>query len=69
MKKVNLIPMAGAGKRFQDEGYNLPKPLIRVDGEPMILKACDSLPDADEWVFVCRSEHLRKSDLEQILKA
>ena len=50
--------MAGAGKRFQEEGYTLPKPLILVDNKPMIVEACNSLPQAEEWIFVCRQEHL-----------
>ena len=61
MKKVNLIPMAGAGKRFQEEGYTLPKPLILVDNKPMIVEACNSLPGAEEWIFVCREEHYIKT--------
>ena len=34
-KKLNvLIPMAGAGSRFQAAGYTFPKPLIEVRGNP-----------------------------------
>ena len=32
MRKVNLIPMAGAGSRFVKAGYTFPKPLINVKG-------------------------------------
>ena len=33
-KKLNiLIPMAGAGSRFQKAGYTFPKPLIDVEGK------------------------------------
>lgn len=31
-----IIPMAGAGSRFADAGYTFPKPLIDVNGKPMI---------------------------------
>ena len=31
-----VIPMAGAGSRFADAGYEEPKPLIPVHGRPMI---------------------------------
>ena len=31
-----VIPMAGEGSRFQDEGYQVPKPLIDIGGRPMI---------------------------------
>lgn len=67
--KVNLIPMAGEGSRFANEGYETPKPLIEVSGKPMIVQACASMPKADKWVFVCRSEHLKKyPEIENTLK-
>ena len=31
-----IIPMAGAGKRFTDVGYTIPKPFIPVKGKPMV---------------------------------
>ena len=35
--KMNvLIPMAGAGSRFEKAGYTFPKPLIEVNNKPMI---------------------------------
>jgi dTDP-glucose pyrophosphorylase len=54
---INLIPMAGLGTRFSDEGYKLSKPLIPVSGEPMIIKVIRDLPKADKWIFVIRQEH------------
>ena len=33
-----VIPAAGAGKRFRDAGYLLPKPFIDVAGKPMITR-------------------------------
>ena len=38
-----LIPMAGLGSRFLVKGFDLPKPLIDVNGTPMIVKAIKSL--------------------------
>jgi dTDP-glucose pyrophosphorylase len=48
-----LIPMAGLGSRFQIKGYELPKPLIDINGVPMIVKVIQSLelPDA-RYLFV-----------------
>jgi len=66
-RRVNLIPMAGAGQRFVDEGYSLPKPLIPIDGMPMILKAAMALPPADVWIFICRTEHLVLTPLRETL--
>ena len=62
-----LIPLAGEGKRFTDQGYQTPKPLISVAGLPMIIQAARSLPKANKYVFVCRKEHLESSNLLQTL--
>ncbi len=67
-RKVNLIPMAGAGRRFANAGYTLPKPLIPVCGVPMIVRAAGSLPFADQWVFVCCAEHIRDAAIDVELK-
>jgi dTDP-glucose pyrophosphorylase len=66
-RRVNLIPMAGAGQRYVEAGYSLPKPLILVAGVPMVVRAAESLPPADSWVFVCRAEHVREGPLEALL--
>jgi len=55
---INLIPMAGLGKRFVDAGYQLPKPLLPVGGKSMIARVISMLPAADRWVFVVRKEHI-----------
>lgn len=67
-RRVNLIPMAGAGQRFVDAGYTLPKPLVPVDGVPMIVRAASSLPEAEHWIFVCRIEHVRDAAIDRELK-
>ncbi len=54
---INLIPMAGLGTRFTQQGYKLSKPLINVSGVPMIIKVIRDLPKADKWIFVMRQEH------------
>lgn len=66
-RKVNLIPMAGAGQRFIDEGYATPKPIIEIDGKPMVVKAAQSLPPANLWVFVCRREHVEEFAIDRTL--
>ena len=65
---VNLIPMAGEGRRFVNEGYACPKPLIEVSGKPMVIQAAQSLPEANRWVFVCRQEHIRNYRIDELLK-
>lgn len=55
-----VIPMAGKGSRFQEAGYDLPKPLIDVAGKAMIDRVLDSLHTdrPHEFVFICLQEHL-----------
>lgn len=68
-RRINLIPMAGAGQRFLDAGYSTPKPLIPIDGKPMILRAAGSLPEADQWIFACRQEHIDHAQIDKVLQA
>jgi len=68
-RRVNLIPAAGAGARFVDAGYAMPKPLLPVHGQPMIVHAARALPAADLWVFACRTDHLQHTPMERVLRA
>jgi NDP-sugar pyrophosphorylase family protein len=54
-----VVPMAGRGQRFVDQGYADPKPLIDVAGRPMIHQALDCLPPPSERVLVAQREHAR----------
>lgn len=63
-----LIPMAGAGSRFSKEGYTLPKPLIDVNGKPMIQQVIDNLNVDAKFIFVVQKEHYEKFNLEGHLK-
>lgn len=60
--------MAGRGKRFSEQGYTLPKPLIPINGEPMIWKVIDCLPPADKWIFVVRQEHIDDFSIDKSIK-
>lgn len=64
---TNLIPLAGAGSRFVQEGYTDPKPLIKLSGKPMIIQATSYIPKSEQNVFICRLEHLTKYNLMQTL--
>lgn len=63
-----IVPMAGDGSRFAAEGYELPKPLVDVDGEPMVRLAVRTLglPEG-RHVFLARSEHLSRPGMEGFL--
>ena len=64
-----LIPMAGEGSRFAKEGYTFPKPLIDVNGKPMIQTVVENLDFNAEYIFLVRGEHLQKYEgLEDTLQ-
>lgn len=58
-----ILPMAGKGSRFTEKGYELPKPLLDVDGLPMIIQAVNCLPKSDENIFICLEEHIKNYNL------
>jgi len=64
-----IVPMAGLGKRFADEGYSLTKPLISVSGLPMVAQATHDLPSAEHHVFVLRSDMAGYADVANQLSA
>lgn len=52
-----VIPMAGLGSRFSNAGYDLPKPLIDVNGIPMIEKVVNNLGIDAKFIFIVQREH------------
>ena len=60
-----VIPMAGRGSRFSSAGYSDPKPLIPVNGKPMIQLVIENLTPQQEhrFVFICQREHVARYDL------
>lgn len=67
-KKLNvLIPMAGAGSRFEKAGYTFPKPLIEVKGKPMIQVVVDNLNIDANYIYVVQSSHRKKYNLDTLL--
>jgi HAD superfamily hydrolase (TIGR01509 family) len=66
--KMNvLIPMAGAGSRFQQAGYTFPKPLIDVRGKPMIQVVAENLNIEATFIYVVQKEHRSKYNLDTLL--
>ena len=63
-----IIPMSGIGKRFIDAGFDEPKPLIYVDGKPIIEHVCDLFPGEEKFTFICNSKHLAQTNMRKILK-
>lgn len=62
-----LIPMAGRGSRFNQ--FNKPKPLIEIEGKPMIWYAISSLNFGDNFIYVTRKydDNTLNTELNQIL--
>jgi HAD superfamily hydrolase (TIGR01509 family) len=66
--KLNvLIPMAGAGSRFQQAGYTFPKPLIDVIGKPMIQMVVDNINVDANFIFVVQKSHREQYNLDSVL--
>lgn len=67
-EKLNvLIPMAGAGSRFEKAGYTFPKPLIQVNGKPMIQTVVENIGIEANYIFVVQKEHREKYNLDAML--
>lgn len=58
--------MAGRGKRFEDAGYAFPKPLIDVNGKPMIQTVLENLNFSGKYVFISQKEHSEKFALDDL---
>jgi len=66
--KLNvLIPMAGAGSRFEQAGYTFPKPLIEVRNKPMIQVVVENLNLDANYIYVVQKAHREKYNLDTLL--
>lgn len=54
---TTILPMAGKGNRFSMVGYSDPKPLLLVNGLPMVIEAVNCLPQSDKIIFIGLTEH------------
>tara|TARA_Y100000310_G_scaffold344769_2_gene459364 strand:- start:480 stop:2039 length:1560 start_codon:yes stop_codon:yes gene_type:complete len=59
--------MAGKGKRFNDVYFHGPKPLIEIDGKPMIEHITNMFSNEDEFIFICHEDHLQKTEMRRTL--
>jgi NDP-sugar pyrophosphorylase family protein len=49
-----VIPMSGFGERFRRAGYSVPKPLIEVEGKPIIAHVLSMFPNETDVFFIWR---------------
>ena len=58
-----LVPMAGAGSRFA--GYDLPKPLVEISGNPMYSQSINHVGSSNNITFVCQKEHAKNFGIDE----
>ena len=44
--------MSGFEERFRKVGYKAPKPLIEIEGKPIIAHVIDMFPGEQEFIFI-----------------
>ena len=61
-----VLPMAGKGSRFQEQGYKDSKPFIDVNGKPMIQRVIENLNikfDKNfKFIIICQQDDYEKYD-------
>lgn len=68
MENIQLIiPMSGIGKRFKKAGYTNPKPLIEIDGKPIIEYVVNLFPNITDVTFICNDKHLKETNMSEVL--
>ena len=51
-KFVVIMPMAGRGLRFKKYNYSLPKPLIKINQQPMFVQSSKAFSNKFKWFFI-----------------
>jgi len=63
-----IIPLGGIGKRFSDNGYTKPKPLIKVLGKEVIFWLLDSLDvKSEDSIFIPYNEFLDAYNFKEVV--
>ena len=70
IQPVIVIPMAGEGKRFKENGILEPKFMIKVKDKTLFEWSMDSLPlnISKKIIFVCLEEHEKKFNVSKFIK-
>lgn len=65
-----IVPMSGFGERFRKAGYAVPKPLIEIDGKPIIAHVVEMFPGESDFLFICNQDHLAEPAyrMEEIIR-
>ena len=65
-----VVPAAGDARRFVEQGYTVPKPMVEIDNKPLIKWATDSidfLTENDQFIFLVRQSHIQDYGIDRIL--
>lgn len=62
-----IIPMSGFGERFRRAGYKTPKPLISIEGLPIIQHVINMFPGEKDFIFICNENHIKNYQIDKIL--
>ena len=70
IKPIFVIPMAGKGQRFKDEGILEPKFLFETKGRTLFEWSLEGLPldIASKIIFICLDKHEKKYDVKNFIK-
>jgi capsule biosynthesis phosphatase len=63
-----IIPIGGSGKRFVDDGYILPKPLVKSLGKPIIFWNLENLKTSnDDIIFITYRKEFEIYNFEDLI--
>lgn len=68
-ENINIVmPLSGEGTSFKNAGYTFPKPLIDINGKPMVQLVIENIKPRfkHKFILICKSEHYGKYSLAQI---
>ena len=70
IQPVIIIPMAGEGKRFRNEGIQKPKFMIEVKNKTLFEWSMDSLPVniSKKIIFICLEDHEKEYKVSEFIK-
>ena len=65
-----IIPLAGRGSRYANVGYTTPKPLIEINGKPMLFHAFQSVKNVlyEKVIFIALKEHELAYKVSKLIK-
>ncbi|RXR23456.1 glycosyltransferase family 2 protein [Flavobacterium stagni] len=66
-----IIPLAGSSELYTNAGFSYPKPLVEIDGKPMIqvvIEQFQSITEPFQAVFILKDEDVRKFHLDNTIR-